>query len=231
MIAVFLACAPLSQGAVSAFYSATGVGGMGGNNAGTWGGSDFTTFSSAFEVTIDYTATVAGESNPIILWEAGGSGVGSALVLDGTQLHYFAGNGNDDVVSGIHGLSATVTTVQIVTAFEIGAGTGTNELLSIYVNGVSVASGDADTSNDWSGGENGSELGQESGTQRYSGTGLFTVANVVSYPETNISFNAYGLASDGGPADNTLANILVPEPSSSILLMLGGGAFLLRRKK
>ena len=232
-IAVSLVCVPLSRGAISAFYSQTGAGATAPTNAEQWGGGNFTNFSSAFDLTFDYTAAVAAVSNPILLWEAGGSGTGSVLVLHGSQLHYFAGNSTDDVVSGSHGLSAGMTDIQIVTAFQVDAGTGTNELLSIYVNGSLIVSGDVNTANDWSGGEAGSAVGQTSGTQRYVGTGLFTDSSVVNYAGPAISFDAYRLAPGNGPADadNTLANILVPEPSSSLLFMLGGATFFFRRRK
>jgi len=223
--------APAVFGAPVQYYTASGVGGMGSNNAGIWGNVDNTNKSAAHEVFIDYTSLVANETNPIILWEAGGSGTGSALVLNNGQLHFFTSNSNSFVVSGNHGLTVGQTGVQIVTAFELGAGTGDNELVSLYVNGNLIGTGDFATNNDWAGGESGSELGAEAGTQRYSGTGLFNPANVVSYPETDIDFAAYLLASSGGPADNTVANILVPEPGSFALLGLGGLLVARRRRR
>ena len=111
-----------SSAAPVAFYTASGVGGMGNVNAETWGGGNFSNFSSAFEVTIDFTATVDNETNPIMLWEAGGSGTGSVVVLDNDQLHYWAGNSTDDVVSATMVCQAQLG-VQIVTVFEIDAGT------------------------------------------------------------------------------------------------------------
>lgn len=133
------------------------------------------------------------------------------------------------MVSGNHGLSSPTIGVQIVTVFEIGAGTGTDELLSIHVNGTLVAQGDADTGNDWAGGENpGSGLGTWDGTIRSNGTA--TQGNPGDYPETDIDFAIYQLASDDGPADNTVANIVIPEPSTAILGAFGA-LLLLRRRR
>ena len=50
------------------------------------------------------------------------------------------------------------------------------------------------------------------------------------FPGSSISFAAYQLASSGGPADNTLSNILVPEPSTAVLLGLSALGLLVRRR-
>ncbi|MGD1977886.1 MAG: PEP-CTERM sorting domain-containing protein [Akkermansiaceae bacterium] len=219
----------LSSG-TTVYLSQTGAGPFSPPNAEAWGGANRSNFSFAFETFIDYTPTIAGENNPIMLWETGGSGVGSALILDGVNLHYFAGNTNDDVLTRPHGMTVPLDDVQIVASVEMGAAGGGDEVLSLHVNGNLLGSITVNSGNDWTGGENGSALGQVSGTQRYTGTSLFTPGNVVNYPETDISFNAYWLNSGGGPADNTIENIVIPEPSSLFLCGIGSLAFLRRRR-
>ena len=215
-----------AQAATVAHFTASGIQDMGGSSS--FGSSDITTKSTAMEVVFDFTTTFDALTSPVVLWEAGGSGTGSALIIEGDQVFFYAGNGSDDVISGNHGITSPTTGVQIVTVFEIGAGTGTDELLSIYVNGSLVAQGDANTSNDWAGGENpGSGLGSVYGTIRSNGT---SQGSPVDYPETNIDFAIYQLASDGGPADNTVANIVIPEPTAALLSAFGS-LFLLRRRR
>ncbi|MFK7849505.1 MAG: PEP-CTERM sorting domain-containing protein [Akkermansiaceae bacterium] len=226
------ATTPVTAAAV-AYYSSSGVGQLG--NPQGWSGVNYTGQSVAFELTIDFTTAVDNPTVPINLWEAGATGSGAALVLDGDQLHFFAGDSVTDVVSGNHGLTATQNSVQIVSVYEVGAGPGTNELLSLYVNGVNIATGDFATANIWAGSDGGA-LGADSGNARYFTTGLFNQNNVIDYPEANIDFSVYRLASSGGNVDNTLANILVspaapiPEPSSIALLGLGGLLALRRRR-
>ncbi|PXA05343.1 hypothetical protein DDZ13_00315 [Coraliomargarita sinensis] len=237
-IGFLLASALTVLAAPSSYFSATGVQDMGSTN--DWGTNPERDSDTAFELTFDFTTAVDTETNPVHLWEAGGSGTGAALVLNGDNLHFFAGNSNDDVVTGLHGLTAGTTGVQVVAVFDVEGGTGTNESLSIYVNGVDITSGgvDADTAGVWDGGEANSTLGYFLGpgnTERYNGTGLFDTNSVVGYDETgetNISFAVYQLASGGGPADNTLGNILVavPEVSTVALLGLFGSLVLLRRR-
>ncbi|MCH7227323.1 hypothetical protein [Haloferula sp. A504] len=218
-----------AHAATVAHFTASGIQNMG--SADSFGGSNITTNSVAHELIFDFTAAVDSETNPINLWEAGGSGRGAALVLQGDDLYFFAGQNNDDVVFGNHGLTSPTLGVQIVTVYEIGAGTGSNELLSIYVNGNLIGTADLETGNDWAGGENpGSGLGRIENTVRYNGSSLVNQSNVVVYPETNIDFAVYRLASDGGPAGNTVANILVPEPSVA-LLGACGTLLLLRRRR
>jgi len=204
--------------ATTIHFSDSGVGQFTPNDAQSWGASNLTNTSAAFEVFFDYTRTVAGETNPIVIWEAGGTGDGSALVLDGTQLHYFAGGDKTDVVSAAHGLTATENDIQVVTTIEFSA-SGTDDRLSIYVEGVQVGTTLLETGNDWAGGEE-SGLGSEQNTQRYAGTGLFNSNFVVDFTDgddDDISFNLYDLTLP----ENSIGNILVPEPSSIALAALG----------
>lgn len=226
-----LATAYSASAAPIVHYTSSGVGSIGAANAGNLGGYDLTLKSAAIEVRIDYTPTVSGASNPIILWDFGGSGTGAALVLDDDQLHFFASNSTSYVVTGNHGLTATQNDVPIVATFEINA-SGSDDVMSLYVAGnpTPIATNAFGTNNDWAGGETGSELGEESGTQRYNGTGLFNYFQVVSYPETNITLNLYDLDTQAYP-DNTLANILVPEPTSAALVGFVSLFMMARRRR
>ena len=231
-----LAMMPAAQAAPVSHYSVVGAGNIGDLNADTLGAYNVTTRSVAIETIIDFNALVDTPTDAIILYDFGGSGTGSALVLNNNQLHYFASNSNSFVATGNHGLTAPQDDVQIVTVFELGEGTGTNELMSLYVNGALIGSADVASNNDWAGGESGSELGEESGTQRYNGTGLFTVANVINYPDPqNISLNIYELNNAQLP-DNTLENILVstnviPSPSAALFGAVALGGMVLRRRR
>ena len=231
-----LLAAASAPGAAVAYFTASGPQNMGSTSG--WGTNTERDSDTAFAVTFNYSTAVALETDPVLLWEAGGSGTGAALVLNGSQLHFFAGNSNTDVVSGNHGLTAGTVGVQVVTVFDIDGGTGSNELLSIYVNGTDITGGgaDADTANAWDGGESFSDLGTKviGSSYRYNSTGLFSSGSVVGYDstgETDIDFAVYQLASDGGPVDNTLPNILVPEPATSASFGLAAVLFLLRRRR
>lgn len=205
----------------AAYFTANGVQQLG--NPQGWGGVNNTSQSVAFELNFDFTTAVDAETNPIDLWEAGATGSGAALVLNNDLLHFFAGNSNDDVITGNHSLFSPQGNVQIVSVFEVDG--GGDETLSIYVNGALIGSGDFSTANSWAGSDPGA-LGTNSGNTRYVGTGLFTEANIQDYPTDDISFAVYTLA------DNQLGDILVapiPEPSS--LTMIGLGSLLLLRRR
>ena len=227
---------PLATAAPVAYVTQNSVGGMG--NPQTWGGLSSpgkTGQSVAFELTFDFTSAIDGISGPLLLWEAGATGSGAALVIDDDNIHFMAGDGSDDIVSGLHGLAGGADDVQIVSVFEIGAGAnGTDEKLSLYINGSLLDSTDRATANIWAGSDAGG-LGivQGGAGARYSnGSPPFDGGAVANFPNngTEISLNVYRLASSGGDPDNTLANILVPEPSSLALLGLGGLLAARRRR-
>jgi len=195
--ACFLFFATVSQ-ATTIHYTDSGVGMFTPSSAESWG-TNITDKSTAFEVIFDYTTTVATETDPIVLWEAGGSGNGAALVLDGLNLHFFAGNGSDDVASGLHGLIPTAEDVQVVTTYELDQNVGNDELLTIYVNGSQIGTAFVPTANDWAG-TDASGLGSEFGTERYTGTALFDDSMIQSFTDgddDDITFNLYDLTVAG----------------------------------
>lgn len=132
-------------------YTDAGLGPMTTTNAEQWGprpgGADNITSNDAvFEFVFDYTADLAtlGNSNPVVMWESGGTGTGAALILDGANLVFFAGNNSADFVSGAHGLTAGDSRVQVVSSFS------PNDL-NLFVKGANIGSATPGTGGDWSG--------------------------------------------------------------------------------
>lgn len=230
--------APVANGAAIAFYTDSGFGVMDTPNANNWGLGNKTNSSVIFETFIDYTTTVAGATAPFSLFELGADAVGSGIAFDGPNIIFAAGGGsigNTAAATGAHGLVAGLTNVQIVGVLEFGAGTGgTNELLSLYVNGLLVATADNPTGNDWAG-LNNSNLGTSDAFNIFEYVPSLNPGaqnNLVfagDYPDqtTTITFAAYEL----GVGDNTVGNILVPEPGSLALLSLGGLVLMRRRSR
>ena len=195
------------------------------NNAQLWGGSDRTTSSVTTELVFDLTLDMQTSGNPYTLWSAGGNGVGADLVYEAGNLHFWAGSMTSHVASGPIGISALKTDVQVVTVFSIDD-SATDDRLQIFVNGVEIANVLHATGNKWAG-ANAGGVGVLAGTDthRYSGTGLFTEANMTAYPNANITFDAY-LHSD---PSYDLNAILVPEPSAIALIFLGLGIVAVKR--
>jgi len=223
-----------ADGAAVAFYTDSGFGSMG--NANSWGDNNKTTSDVIFEVTIDYTALVAAETNPFTLFENGADAIGSGIAIDGPDIIFAAGGGsvgNTAAAIGSHGLTAGQTDVQVLGVIEFGGGTDTNELLSLYVNGSLVATADNPTGNDWAG-ANPANLGTSDAFNIFENVpalnpgGLDNQVFAGPYPDqanTTIELSVYEL----GVGDNTVENIVIPEPGSLMLLGLGGLALLRRR--
>ncbi len=214
-----------------AFYTDSGFGAFDIPNANSWGGSNKTNSSVIFEVFIDFTADADNATTPITLFELGADAIGSGIAIDGDNILFAAGGGsvaNTGVAAGAHGLVAGDRNVQIVAALEYNAGTGgTNELLSLYVNGNLVAQSDVVAGTDWAGANN-SNLGASDSFQIFefvpslnpnAGDGVNGIY-AGNYPTdgASISFAAYEL----GVGDNTIANIVIPEPTSLALICIGG---------
>lgn len=214
------------------FYTDSGFGQMSQPNANSWSLTNKTNSSVIFETFIDYTQLVADATDPIAIFEVGADGTGAGVALDGSEILFAAGSAaNTGEARGAHGLSAGDLGVQIVAAYEIGAGTGTNELLSLYVNGKLIATDDAVTNNDWAG-ANASHLGVGDAFAVYENSSISAGNNVeatIDYPDQNttITFAAYEL----GVGDNTLENILVPSPSAALAGLVGMGALIARRRR
>lgn len=239
LFAGVLSATPCANAAAIAFYTDSGIGVMTTANANNWGTSNKTNSSVIFEVFIDYTSTVADATSPFSLFELGADAVGSGIAISGSDIIFAMGGGsvaNTATAIGPHGLTAGQTGVQILAALEINGGTGTNELLSLYVNGFLVATADSPTGNDWAG-LNNSNLGSSDSFNIFefvpslnpnagnNANGVF--AGTYPDPAATITFAAYEL----GVGDNTVANLLVPIPEPGSLTLLGLGGLLLVRRR
>ena len=220
VLTTFVGAAPIS------FYTRSGFGKMDPANANTWGGSDKTRTSVIFEVFIDYTATVAAATDPFTIFENGADAIGSGVAIDGANIIFAAGGtsiANTAAATGAHGLTAGQMGVQILAVLEFGGGTGTNELLSLYVNGKLVATADNPTGNDWAG-VNDSNLGTSDAFNIFENVPSLNPDagnNQVfagAYPDqtTTITFAAYEL----GVGDNSVENILVSPSNTTFPLTI-----------
>jgi hypothetical protein len=226
VVAGIVSAATSASAAPMPFYTdstaVSGFGPMATPNANLWGGSDKTRSSVIFEAFIDYTPAVAAVTDPITVFENGADAIGSGVAIHGDDIIFAAGGSsvaNTAVAAGAHGLTAGQAGVQIVAALEFNAGAGAaNELLSLYVNGLQVATADHATGNDWAG-VNTSNLGASDSFLIFEyvpsinpnagdgANGKYTG----DYPDqtATITFAAYEL----GVGDNTVENILVSPPA------------------
>lgn len=194
------------------FYTTSGIGEKGSGES--FGPDNYTAQSVIFEVNFDYNTAATSADKPL-LWEVGGNTIGAALWLDGANISFDV---NGTIFTDVHGLSVTdpVSSVQVVAVLDFE-----NDFQELYVNGLSLGTV-ASTSNDWAGG-NASALGRQGGSQTGGGSG-----NSTEYPlgaGEEISFAVYLLS------ENTVGSILVPEPSSMMLIGFGGVLALLRRRR
>lgn len=225
--ALLLALAAGSASAAS-FYSTTITGSMG--DATTWGDGtgltdgDTTDDSVILELFFDFTTAADNQAGALLLWEAGDTS-GSSLTIKGDNLLLASRHNNIlEVVDLAHGLTAPQAGVQIVSVIDLATDT-----MSLYVNGGLIGSG-AKTQDDWAGGNVGA-LGTAVNTNEIGARPHLNYAGygpIASYPDAanaNFSFNAYLLA------DNDLGGILVPEPASAFVGLLGLAALATRRRR
>lgn len=196
-------------------------------NAQGWGGSDFTTSSIIVDLRFDFTTTADNAVDPdddFWLWEFG-AGVGSSLVLNGDNLQLASdggGSGSSHFTSGAHGLSGGATNVQVVSVMDFE-----NNLLSIYVNGSLIAQDNAYDVGDWAG-TDASVLAPSGG----GGGDQPDESNIDAYPGAagaNFGLDVY-LLGDGTGNTHTLNSILIPEPSSVMLIGFSSLLLLHRRR-
>ena len=226
-IAALLAVVP-STNAATVHFTASGVQPLG--NSELWGASNITGNSTAFELLFDFTATTDAITQAIPLLEGGGNGIGMSVVLDNNNLHFWAGNNLSFVFSTAHGLTAPQNDLQLVATITYDT-SGALDTYEMYINGVSLGTkSDTDMNNDWAGGDGGTGLGQEGGTQRYDNTTLFDSGNMAVFTDgddDDITVNIY----DQTLPDYDLNDILVPEPSAAMLSGLGLLARVLRSRR
>ena len=223
--------APNAQ-AATIHYTTSGVGQSTPSDAQNWGDTNITGNSAAFEITFDYdsssipTNSPPGSGNAMILWEAGGVGTGSGLLINSANLYFYAGNDNTDVLQAAHGLSGNPQDIQVVALLTIN--TGGDDTFELFVNGSSIGSDSTiETSNDWAGG-NQSGIGGVFDNARFDGTPLSSARiGFTDDDDNDITLNVY----DADDANFDINDVLVPEPATLGLLVLGGGILPARRRR
>ncbi|MGB0742943.1 MAG: PEP-CTERM sorting domain-containing protein [Opitutales bacterium] len=195
------------------------VSGSGANDdlgdAQTWGGSDSTKSPIMVDLRFDFNASAAASNDFLWLWEFG-AGVGSSLTINDESLYLASdggsGGGGSHFTSGAHGLDPGTTGIQVLSVIDVD-----NDILEIYVNGVSIARNESYGANDWAG-TDGSFLAPPSGG------GGDEPSDTMAYPgaaDANFSIDVY-LLGDGSNGTTQLGDVLVTIPEPSIIVLLFG---------